>query len=301
MLLAVLFPGCGVLHDDLSQCDFFLKFRYDYNLAYQDWFGEQVEEVKVFVFDKDGKYVQTFRDEAPALSVPGYRMQIPYHMKGYTMVVWAGRTADDYLLPELTAGDPIDKLTLSYEPLNGNSDCRIAPLWQSGPVTMTFPDEGESTQAVSLIRDTNDFNISISGQADSPKPISDFDICIKGANGSYDRHNNIREKCPEITYIASGYDLGQKAQLYTMRMVQGAPLLLSVAEKSTGRFISLGGKKEIDLTELMLESKPESMSGQEYLDRKYIWDVVLNYDRDTYMAVSVTINGWTYWFHNTDL
>ena len=29
--------GCDVLHDDLSQCDLFLRFRYDYNMANEDW------------------------------------------------------------------------------------------------------------------------------------------------------------------------------------------------------------------------------------------------------------------------
>ena len=43
--------GCDVLHDDLEQCDLFLKFRYDYNMANENWFADQVEEVKVFVFD----------------------------------------------------------------------------------------------------------------------------------------------------------------------------------------------------------------------------------------------------------
>ena len=38
--------GCDVLHDDLDQCDLFLKFRYDYNMANKDWFAEQVEEVR---------------------------------------------------------------------------------------------------------------------------------------------------------------------------------------------------------------------------------------------------------------
>ena len=40
--------GYDVLHDDLDQCDLFLKFRYDYNMANKDWFAEQVEEVKGF-------------------------------------------------------------------------------------------------------------------------------------------------------------------------------------------------------------------------------------------------------------
>ena len=61
--------GCDVFHDDLDQCDLFLKFRYDYNMANKDWFAEQVEEVKVFVFDTQGKYIQAFTENGqPGLS-----------------------------------------------------------------------------------------------------------------------------------------------------------------------------------------------------------------------------------------
>lgn len=46
--------GCDVFHDDLDQCDLFLEFRYDYNMVNEDWFADQVEEVKVYVFDAEG-------------------------------------------------------------------------------------------------------------------------------------------------------------------------------------------------------------------------------------------------------
>ena len=54
--------GCDVFHDDLDQCDLFLAFRYDYNMVNEDWFADQVEEVKVYVFDAEGKYLQTFME-----------------------------------------------------------------------------------------------------------------------------------------------------------------------------------------------------------------------------------------------
>ena len=108
--------GCDVFHDDLDQCDLFLKFRYDYNMANKDWFAEQVEEVKVFVFDTQGKYIQAFTENGHSLKSPDYRMLIPYRLKGCTVVVWAGKTDKFYLLPAMTAGDPINKLTLKYEP-----------------------------------------------------------------------------------------------------------------------------------------------------------------------------------------
>ena len=66
--------GCDVLHDDLEQCDLFLKFRYDYNMANENWFADQVEEVKVFVFDAEGSYIQTFTENGSLLKSPESRM-----------------------------------------------------------------------------------------------------------------------------------------------------------------------------------------------------------------------------------
>lgn len=42
VILAAGMGGCDVLHDDLSECDLYLRFRYDYNLASEDWFADQV-------------------------------------------------------------------------------------------------------------------------------------------------------------------------------------------------------------------------------------------------------------------
>lgn len=302
-LLVALLCGCDVLHDDLSRCDLFLKFRYDYNLSYEDWFTRQVDEVQVFIFDKEGNYIQKLTESGPALAAPNYRMQIPYEMKEYMMVVWAGRTEEDYHVPELAIGDPIEKLILQYEPKNNLSAHKIAPLWHSGPHKMTFPEEEGTLQTVSLVRNTNDVNISISSTSGT-LPVTNFDITLKGANGGYDHKNNFLEEIPEITYIPSGSDATQQsptAQLYTMRLIEGSPTLLSVTEKSSGKKIQIGGNNEIDLTEWLLKEKPVGMNPQEYLDRRYIWDIALSYDAQTYMAVSIIINGWTYWFHNTDL
>ena len=101
--------GCDVFHDDLDQCDLFLEFRYDYNMVNEDWFADQVEEVKVYVFDAEGKYLQTFIEKGNPLKNTDYRMLIPYRLKGCTAVVWAGKTDEFYRLSSMTAGDQIGR------------------------------------------------------------------------------------------------------------------------------------------------------------------------------------------------
>lgn len=299
LLLVSVASSCHVLHEDMDECDLFLKFRYDYNLSYEDWFAQQVEEVKVFVFDKNNKFVDMFDATAPSLTSQNYKMKIPYHMRGYTAVVWAGRTEQHYTLPRMDAGDPIDKLTLSYNPANGASSEQIAALWHSGPHIMTFPDASATEQTISLTRNTNNFHISMQETSTAVADISNYEITIAGANGAYDHRNGFPLGIANINYTPADY-ASKTANVYAMRLVHGEPVTISVKDPS-GNSILIGGNANADLIELLLKGKPEGMKNQEYLDRKYIWDITLNYNQDSYIAISITINGWVHWFKNTDL
>lgn len=297
LLLTTGFAGCNVLHDDLSKCSLYLQFRYDYNLPHEDWFAQQVEEVRVYVFDDNG-FVQSYSESGAPLRTPGYRMELPYNLKGATAVVWAGRTADHYEIPVLAVGDPMEKLTLRFRPQNNTSALHIAPLWQSGPVTITAPEKDGTTQTISLVRDTNDITVSIlSGNvATDPR---DYTIQLTGANGSYDYRNNFLPADPQITYTPALLT-STTAMLYTLRLVKGAPLLFSVTDQN-GRPILAGGQAQIDLTEYMLKGNTTGMNDQEYLDRRYLWNVTLNYDSNGYMAISLQINDWIYRFQSSGL
>ena len=58
--------------------------RQDYNMANENWFADQVEEVKVFVFDAEGSYIQIFTENGSLLKSPDYRMPVSYtHLDVY--------------------------------------------------------------------------------------------------------------------------------------------------------------------------------------------------------------------------
>lgn len=306
VLLTAGMSGCDVLHDDLSKCNLFLQFRYDYNLAGRDLFADQVEEVKVFVFGDEG-YLQTFSQSGDALKNADYRMQIPYELKGCTMVVWAGRTDRFYSLPAMSVGDSPEKLTLRYEPVEGISDSHLDALWHCGPKKMTFPDAGGTMQTVSLLRNTNDVTVSFT-RSNGPVEISGYDMEIRGANGLYDYTNRLIEGCPEITYRPCSDlcadDVHYQSRLHILRIFKEGGLTLSVIDKASNEYIDMGGQTEIDLADYLLRNKPEGMAPQEYLDRGYEWNVdirLADNPDEGYIALSITINGWTYWFHPTDL
>lgn len=300
--------GCDVFHDNLDQCDLFLKFRYDYNMVNEDWFAGQVEEVKVFVFDANGSYIQTFTGNGNPLKSPDYRMLIPYRLKGYTAVVWAGKTDNFYSLPIMEVGDPIDKLTLKYEPENNISDNHLDALWHSGPLQMFSPENMSDTETVSLLRNTNDITIGIT-RGNNPADASKYDIQLIAANSFYDYKNNFGENNKNIIYHPCLEEEDSRTsslqlRLHTLRFVKDVGTTFSITEKTSGKAIDIGGKTTINLIDYLLMSKPEGMGEQEYLDRRYQWDINVRIgekEENGYIALSITINNWTYWFQPTDI
>jgi hypothetical protein len=301
------FSGCDVLHDDLSDCELTLQFRYDYTMEGKDLFTEQVQEVKVFIFDDNGKFLREFIESGEPLKATGYRMRIPYRYKNRTMVVWAGKTEEPYRLAVMETGDPIEKLTLRFEPDGGTYNRHLATIWHSGPAQMVFPNEGGTAQTVGLVRNTNDIKVSLTRKGET-LGAGDFDIRMEGANGAYEYNNHISGQRENIAYTpckeCGAAAPASHAQLHTLRLTEGVPMKLTVTEKSTGRKIDIGGSEAVNLVEYLLKSRPEGMGRQEYLDRRYDWDVSLRLGdnaQNGYIALSITINGWTYWFHPTDL
>ena len=299
--------GCDVFHDDLDQCDLFLEFRYDYNMANEDWFADQVEEVKVYVFDAEGKYLQTFTEKGNSLKNTDYRMPIPYRLKGCTAVVWAGKTNEFYRLSSMTTGDPIDKLALKYEPDNNMSNNHLDALWHSGPLLMFSPENISNTETVSLIRNTNDITISIT-RGSNQVDLSKYNIQLIAANSIYDYKNNFGDGNKNIIYhpCADEEDnkLSLQTRLHTLRFVKDVAMPFSITEQTSGKAIDIGGETTINLIDYLLKSKPETMGDQEYLDRRYQWDINIRIgdkEENGYIALSITINNWTYWFQPTDM
>ena len=299
--------GCDVFHDDLDQCDLFREFRYDYNMVNEDWFADQVEEVKVYVFDAEGKYLQTFIEKGNPLKNTDYRMLIPYRLKGCTAVVWAGKTDEFYRLSSMTAGDPIDKLALKYEPDNDMSNNHLDALWYSGPLQMFSPENISNTETVNLIRNTNDITIGIT-RGSNPVDLSKYDIQLIAANSIYDYKNNFGDGNKNIIYhpCADEEDnkLSLQTRLHTLRFVKDVAMPFSITEQTSGKAIDIGGETTINLIDYLLKSKPEAMGDQEYLDRRYQWDINIRIgdkEENGYVALSITINNWTYWFQPTDM
>lgn len=269
----------------------------------KDLFAEQVEQVAVFVFDSNHKYMATCQESGAALKRNGYKMVFPYTLKDCVMVTWAGKTDQYYALPDMKMGDSIEKLTLIFAPNHYISNEGIDPIWYSGPAITTFAEDGGFAQTVNLIRDTNDITFKLKDRAGKTLDPTQYEVKIQSPNGGYDYRNNYLSNNPILTHFPHSYlgDVDHSSLFRMMRLVDGDNALLSIIEKKTGRVVSIGSQTSINLIDFFAETVPNDMSLQEYLDRRYEWDITLNIDTDSYLAVCINVNGWIKWFDKVDM
>ena len=128
------------------------------------------------------------------------------------------------------------------------------------------------------------------------------------ANSIYDYKNNFGDGNKNIIYhpCADEEDnkLSLQTRLHTLRFVKDVAMPFSITEQTSGKAIDIGGETTINLIDYLLKSKPETMGDQEYLDRRYQWDINIRIGdkkENGYIALSITINNWTYWFQPTDM
>lgn len=299
LVLILILTAASCTKEDMSMCDLYLKFRYDYNMISKDLFKEQVEQVKVFIFDRNGNYITSFSESGEILKKDEYRMQIPYTMHGCTMVVWAGHTENFYTLPEMAAGDPLEKLTLRYNPGNNTCSHKIDDLWHSGPAIMTFTEENNTTQTVSLTRNTNDIGIQITDKKGNSR-LDEFNIVINSSNGVYNYKNQYLPDNPVLTYLPYGYtgNNNQEALARTLRLMENDRVTLTITGAG-GNPVDIGGVQTINLVEYLLMSTPSGMGAQEYFDRCYEWNLSLIIEDSLVLAIS--INGWVHWLHPIEM
>ena len=208
----------------------------------------------------------------------------------------------------MDTGDPINKLTLKYEPENNISNNHLDALWHSGPLLMFSSENISNTENVSLVRNTNDITIGII-RGNNPVDASKYDIQLITANNSYNYKNNVGESSKNIIYHPCSVEekdskTALQTRLHTLRFIKDADMTFSITEKASGKTIDIGGKTTINLIDYLLMSKPEMMGDQEYLDRRYEWDINIRIgdkEENGYIALSITINNWTYWFQPTDM
>mgnify|MGYP000000147868 CR=1 FL=1 len=306
MLLPV-FTSC--IREYLEECpqEYALRFRYDYNMKFKDLFADQVEDLSVYVFDKDGKYVRTVTDRGERLRDSEYKLILPLAPGHYCFVVWAGLDGGCFNPVSLQSGisEENDLSLLLYRNDNGEVPCDrpLAALWHSrleavevfGPGTL-------QTDTLNLIKDTNTIRIILQQRDGSLLRASDFDIRIDCPAGNgllahdndllpdrplvyrpYALSDGVSENAPRLPQVTAGFSVS--------RLTVGDAMRLRIGKKAGGGYLI-----DIPLVDYLLMTQHEQdariLSDQEYLDRQDVYSILLYLDGDRWFDSLIIINGW---------
>ena len=81
------------VYEDETPCPIEVRFVFDYNMKFADAFPSLVNDVVLFVFDSEGRYISYVQDHGSHLD-ENYRMTLDLKPGGYKLVAWAGLEED---------------------------------------------------------------------------------------------------------------------------------------------------------------------------------------------------------------
>jgi hypothetical protein bacD2_01028 len=294
--------SCDSFNEDLPECRLFVKFKYDYNMLFADAFHTQVDKVELYVFDKDGKFLFKQAEEGASLGTGYYRMAVELPVGEYQFMAWAG-ARDSYDITSLTAG--VSTLTDLKLQLKRESSLimnqKLEPLWYGEIIDVEFTGTHNQTELINLIKDTNKVRFLFQGYSDDDWELNmnDYDYEIIESNGylNYDNSLLADDVLSFRPYHMEQNDLSLVAvELNTMRFMADRPTRFIVTEKATGRKVF-----NINLTNYLKMSAMEGSfpNAQEYLDREDEYKISFFFS-ESWLAVQININGWTYYFQDED-
>ena len=302
LLLTFTLFSCDSIDEDLPPCKVYVQFDYSYNMVYVDLFSAQVENVDLFIFDKEGNFIERKSESGSILKSGNYKMELDLPNGEYQLLTWAG-LSDNYELTDMVVGKTnIKDVTLKLRTSSNDvSDSKLSSLWH-GEVKNIVIDGYSQNILIPLIRDTNKirFVLHFTGEP----TISDEDCLFKitAENGYYDWNNNI---LPDKMITYEPYQLENDTlnsltdivrEIDIMRLIDSTTkkYKVTLSRKSDGKLLLTQ-----DLIHLinLLKMQYYEMSLQEYLDRQYDFGFVFVYDnaKDAFIGINVEMNTFTYW------
>lgn len=328
----LLLAPTSCIYEDEVPCPCDVRFVYDYNMEFADAFPRQVNDVRLYVFDSEGRFVTSLEDRGDHLDAD-YRMTLDLQPGTYRLVAWAGRDedatplADCYRLGPVgsqagSTGTPEDiRMSLVCE--GSTHDRPLADLWHGMAEAFTVSGDGPAHAVVPLVKDVNRFRVLLQAADGQPLAADDWSLTLRAANHRLDYDNSLLPCTPldylpyvkQTAYIENdaqaapdtrdGTGTGISAlvaELATLRLMEDGETRFTVRDERSGRDVF-----DIDLVRylnLMRLDQYGDMPLQEYLDRENTWQVILlmgNTASGTPTMLSIQINAWRMVFNQTEL
>lgn len=312
MMTMILFTLWGCTHEDTEDCVQGVRLHFTHLLNNQNanLFGAKVSMVSVYVFDKDGLYLDTYTSKGIKLT-NDYVMSLPLKPGTYSFVTLggdlltyevgelidsekhifnpglvAGKSHIERFAFLLDAGDPGASkkyVTISH---------RLSHLFHGILDSLSVP-RGKITDAtIDLIQDTKQINVNILGSDNLNNfTKADFndklDTYVLSNNGRYKHDNTIDKYARALKYEFSNYSLSNdtlKTDIIKLRLMNDndqSRLKLDVIN-----FATLFDQHMVS----MIKKNPKYKKQQDF-DREdlFVFDIRIQPD----LSVTVKVNGWT--------
>lgn len=314
---ALMFLLTACFRDGLEECPpdseyySYIKFVYDYNMAFEDLFHRQVPKVDVYLFDSDGIFMQKLVDQAPEGKTfsKTYVMGLPEKYKDVAQfVVFAGQYDDQTRVTEMRPGESnLDDLQVSLSVTRSAAlntvDYSLEPLWYGSldlPQTRTTIERNDTT-IIPLVKNTNTIRIALQSlEDDVDLDVNDFSFSFKAINQTYNAYNlttgtdywNYTPHFTDNNTDANGTIA--VAELHTMRLFSEKDNRLNITNKTDNSTLL-----DINLNTYINAIKFQqynTMPLQEYMDREDEYGIILFIKKESvsgrWIVGRITLNSW---------
>lgn len=323
-ITALCFSLMGILnsciYEDEVVCPCEVRFVYDYNMEFADAFPSQVNDVTLFVFDSEGRFIFSRRDSGDHLDAD-YRMPLELSPGHYRLIVWAGLDENNTgitLKNTLQSNvSTINDLELNLNINNYICDSHLSDVWYGKMEDFEVKDDAPSYATISLVKDVKRFKILLQDTEGKTLSKEDYSFTISTANKALD-HNNLPSDNNNVAYLPyslqevtieneadsrSNTDINALvAEMASLRLTDERPARFTVRNKRTQKDLF-----DIDLVKylnMMKLDEYSDMTLQEFLDRESTYQIILiigKNDSGQDVTLSIRINAWTLVFNQTEL
>lgn len=301
VVLIFLLQGC--IKEDLSTCnsELLVRFLYTLNNQYTNLFDSEVNRVTVYIFNEQGKYIDSFTEEGNKLTNE-YVMHIPLPEGKYSVVAYGG-DFNTYSVGEIdsltnTISQMLRKGITNINDLR--TELKNAKDTENYLYPVSIPDDlygGLAVRAVSalnnknitsveLIKDTKKIKVKLLGTEVAPGV---FNAYITAINGRYKFDNSIDVNHGVFKYSPVNLPLRTESiemDFKMMRLVLGQTPMLVIRNNTTSEVIY----NENMIEQILLTEKYVT---QEDFDREdeFVFEITIQ-SKNNNIELQVSINGW---------
>ncbi len=318
-ILAASFIFSSCLFEDRTCCYLSVGFTYTYNVKEADAFAAEVKSIELYVFDADGLFVESFREDAPDGFRKEYRMLLPSLGPGSYTFVALGRNravpaADDgeFRFPSLEPGrSALTDLTLRLNTRSGISDRDFAALYNG--VRPCELNSGAQHVDVPMGKLTNRLRIVLMPyRGTQTLEAEDYRFAVGSGAVCLDHKGDMLTAVPTVfgphSYAASTAPSAGEDEVGQALVADFHLSRLLVADAPTLHISSPGASDDIVRVNLAwllslqgIAEHRREWSDQEYLDRQDAWSVTFFIDGGSFIKSRIIVNGWVISLENVSL